>query len=81
LTKAKYHSSVKKIYRSLIDSARITRDFQNYSRYNTSDLINYMETGVSNFFFKECKAPMANGLMRFLVTSRAGIQFTSKKEI
>jgi hypothetical protein len=37
-----------------------------------------METGVSNFFFKECKAPLADGVTRFLIKSRADIQFTPK---
>jgi hypothetical protein len=54
--------------------------FKKYSRYNTKDLINCMENGVSNFFFKERKAPMADGHMKFLVKSRAGIQFTSKRK-
>jgi hypothetical protein len=39
-----------------------------------------MKTGVSNFFFKECKSSMADGRMKFLVKSRAGIQFTMKKK-
>jgi hypothetical protein len=43
-------------------------------------LINCMETEISNFFFKECIVPKADGLMRFLVKSRAGIQFTPKRK-
>jgi hypothetical protein len=39
-----------------------------------------MKTRVSIFFFKECKAPLADGLMRFLVKSRAGIQFTPRRK-
>jgi hypothetical protein len=40
-----------------------------------------MKTGVSNVLFKECKKPMTNGLMRFLIKSSAGIQFTSKMSV
>jgi hypothetical protein len=42
-------------------------------------LIKYRETGTSNFFFKECKELMEDGLMRFLVRSSAGIQFIPKE--
>jgi hypothetical protein len=70
-----------RIYRrSLIEHARVTYDFHSYSRYNTISLINCMEIGGLNFFFKECKAPMADGLMRVLIKSRAGIQSTPKRK-
>jgi hypothetical protein len=38
-----------------------------------------METGVSNFFFKECKASMVDGIKRVLIESRTGIQFMPKR--
>jgi hypothetical protein len=40
-----------------------------------------METEISNFLFKECKTSIADGLMRFLMKSRAGIQFTPKRKL
>jgi hypothetical protein len=40
-----------------------------------------METGISNFYFKECKAPMADGIARFFIKPRAGIQFTPKRNL
>jgi hypothetical protein len=39
-----------------------------------------MEAGITNFYFKECKAPMADGIARFFIKSRAGIQFTPKRK-
>jgi hypothetical protein len=80
LAKVKCHENIKNIHRSLIEYSRITYGFQNYSRYNTIDLINCVETEVSNFFYKECIAPMTDGLMKFLVKSRVGIQFTPKRK-
>jgi hypothetical protein len=40
-----------------------------------------METGISNFFFKKCKVLMTDGVDRFYVESRAGIQFTPKRKL
>jgi hypothetical protein len=40
-----------------------------------------METGISNFYFKECKVPMADEIARFFIKSRAGIQFTPKRKL
>jgi hypothetical protein len=74
----KYHGNIKNMHRNLIEHARKSHDFQNYSRFNTIDLINCMQIRVSNFFFKECKAPMADRFMMIFVKSIAGIQFTSK---
>jgi hypothetical protein len=53
-------------------------NYENYSRFNTRGLINYMETGISNFYFKECKAPISHGVARFYIKSRADIQFIPK---
>jgi hypothetical protein len=39
-----------------------------------------MEAEVSNFYFRECKAPLADSLARFMIKSRAGIQFTPKRK-
>jgi hypothetical protein len=74
-----YDDNLKNIHRSLVNHARIGYDHENYSRFNTRGLINCMETGISDFYFKECKAPMADGTARFLIKSRAGIQFAPKK--
>jgi hypothetical protein len=57
-TSANYEGNLKNIHLSLVDHARIGYDYEYYCRFNTRGLINYMETGVSNFFFKECKAPL-----------------------
>jgi hypothetical protein len=82
-TKHEYSGKVENIYKCLIEYARNVYDFDNYSRYNTRGLINCLEAGVSNFFFKKGKPPMADGLIRFLIKSRACIQFTQmrKKDI
>jgi hypothetical protein len=55
-------------------------DYENYSRFNTRNLITCLETGISNFYFRDCKAPLADGVVRFFVKSRAGIQFTPKRK-
>jgi hypothetical protein len=39
-----------------------------------------METEISKFYFKECKAPLTDGLARFYIKARAGIQFTPKRK-
>jgi hypothetical protein len=69
--------NLKNIHRSLVNQARIGYDYENYSRFNTRGLINCMETGISNYYLKECKASLADGVTRFIIKSRAGIQFTS----
>jgi hypothetical protein len=46
----------------------------------TREVLSIVWNGVSNFFFKECKAPLADGVTRFLIKSRAGIQFTPKRK-
>jgi hypothetical protein len=74
-----YDGTLKNIHRSLVNHARIDYDYENYCRFNTRGLINCMETGISNFYFKEYKAPMGDGIARFFIKSRAGIQFTPKK--
>jgi hypothetical protein len=80
ITCVNYDSNVKNTHRSLVNHARISYDFDNYSKYNTRGLLNCMETGVSNFFFKKGRAPIADGVTRFLIKSRADIQFTPKKD-
>jgi hypothetical protein len=65
----------------LITHSKVKYDYENYSRYNTRGLINCLESGVSNFYFREYKAPMTDGLARFIVKARAGIQFTPKKKL
>jgi hypothetical protein len=82
-TKHEYSSRVENIHKCLIEHARIVYDYDNYSRHYTRGLINCLEIGVSNFFFRECKTPMADGLIIFLNKLRADIQFTSnsKKDI
>jgi hypothetical protein len=55
-------------------------DYENYSRFNTRNLITCLDAGISNFSFRDCKAPLADGLARFMIKSRAGIQFTPKRK-
>jgi hypothetical protein len=43
-------------------------------------LITCLDAGISNFYFRDCKAPLADGLARFMIKSRAGIQFTPKRK-
>jgi hypothetical protein len=38
-----------------------------------------METGVSNFFFKEGKAPIADGVTRFLIKSEQAFSLLRKE--
>jgi hypothetical protein len=76
-----YDGNLKNIHRSLVNHARIGYDYENYSRFNTRGLINCMKTGISNFYFKNCQAPMADGIARFFIKSRAGIQFTLKRKL
>jgi hypothetical protein len=64
----------------LINQAWIGYNYENYSRFNTRDLINCLETGISNYYFKECKAPLAEGAARLIIKSRTGIQFTPKRK-
>jgi hypothetical protein len=71
---------LKNINISLVNHARIVYDYEMYDRFNTRGLINCMETGISNFYFKEYKASMVDGVARFYVKSRAGIQFTPKRK-
>jgi hypothetical protein len=52
-------------------------DFENF---NPKNRINCLEMGISNFYFRECKAPKADGLARFYIKSRAEIQFTPKRK-
>jgi hypothetical protein len=80
-THIEYGGNLKNIHRSLVNHTRIAWDYQNYKRFNTRGLINCMETGIINFFFKECKALLADGVNRFLIKSRAGIQFTLKRKL
>jgi hypothetical protein len=79
-SKHKYKGRIENIHKSLISHTRVAFDFENYSRFNTRNLITCLETGVSNFFFRDCKAPLSVGLARFLIKSRAGIQFTPKRK-
>jgi hypothetical protein len=65
----------------LITHAKVKYDYDNYSRYNTRGLINCLESGVSNFYFRECKAPITDGLARFVVKARSGIQFIPKRKL
>jgi hypothetical protein len=76
----KYKGRIENIHKSLITHVRVKYDFENYSRFNTRNLITCLETGVSNFYFRDCKAHLADGLARFMVKSRAGIQFTPKRK-
>jgi hypothetical protein len=76
-----YKRKVDNIHKMLITHAKVRYDYENYSRYNTRGLINCLESGASNFYFRECKVPMTEGLARFLVKSRAGIQFTPKRKL
>jgi hypothetical protein len=64
----------------LISHTRVRYDVENYSRFNTRNLITCLETEVSNFYFRDCKAPLADGLARFMIKSRTGIQFTPKRK-
>jgi hypothetical protein len=75
-----YEGNLKDVHRSLDNHARIGYDYENYCRFNTRDLVNCMEKGVSNIFLMECKAPLADGVTRFLIKSRAAIQFTPKRK-
>jgi hypothetical protein len=79
-TDVNYEDNLKNIHPSLVNHARIGYDYGNTCRFNTRGLVNCMETGVPNFFFKDCKAPFADGVRRFLIKSRAGIQFTPKRK-
>jgi SNF2 family DNA or RNA helicase len=76
----KYKGRIENIHKSLIFHTRVAFDFENYSRFNTRNLITCLETGVSNFYFRDCKAPLSDELARFLIKSRAGIQFTPKRK-
>jgi hypothetical protein len=51
---------------TLINHAKIKYDYDNFSRFNTRGLINCMETGISNFYFKECKARWLMVLQDFI---------------
>jgi hypothetical protein len=75
-----YDGNLKNIHRSFVNHTRIGDDYENYNRFNTIGLINCMESGIFNFSFKECKAPMADGIARFFIKSRVGIQFTPKRK-
>jgi hypothetical protein len=77
----KYKGKAENIHKNLIAHARLGYNFNNYYRFNTRSLIGYTEAGVSNFYFRECKAPLADGLARFMVKSRVGIQFTPKRKL
>jgi hypothetical protein len=76
----KYKGRIENIHKSLISHTRVPYDFENYSRFNTRNLITCLETGASNFYFRDCKAPLSDRLARFLIKSRAGIQFTPKRK-
>jgi hypothetical protein len=76
-----YKGKVDNIHKMLITHAKIKYDYENYSRYNTRGLINCLESCVSNFYFKECKASMTDGLARFVIKARARIQFTPKRKL
>jgi hypothetical protein len=52
-TKHEYNGNVENSHKCLFEHARRVYDYDNYSRYNTRGLINCLEAGVSNFFFKE----------------------------
>jgi hypothetical protein len=79
-TKETIEGNLMNFHKTIINHARIKYDYHNYSRFNTRGLINCMEAGMSNFYFKECKAPLADGIARFFIKSRAGIQFTPKRK-
>jgi hypothetical protein len=79
-TKETIEGNLSNFHKTIISHAKIPYDYDNFRRFNTRGLINCMETGISNFYFKECKAPMADGIARFYIKSRAGIQFTPKRK-
>jgi hypothetical protein len=76
----KYKGRKENIHKSVVAHTKVQFDFENYSRFNTRNLITCLDTGVSNFYFRDCKAPLADGLARFMIKSRAGIQFTPKRK-
>jgi hypothetical protein len=80
ISKYEYKGNLENINKSLITCAKMKFDYENYSRFNSRGLIYCLETGISNFYFRECKAPMTDGLARFYGKSRAGIQFTPKRK-
>jgi hypothetical protein len=79
-TKVIYDGNLKNIHRSLVNHAMIGYYYENYNRFNTRCLINCMETEIYNFYFKECKPPIEDGVARFFIKSIADIQFTSKRK-
>jgi hypothetical protein len=79
-TKETIEGNLLNFHKTIINHARIKYDYDNYTRFNTRGLINCIEAGMSNFYFKECKAPMADGIARFYIKSRAGSQFTPKRK-
>jgi hypothetical protein len=47
MSKHKYKGRIENIHKSLITHVRVKYDFENYSRFNTRNLITCLETGVS----------------------------------
>jgi hypothetical protein len=76
----KYKGVKENIHKSVIAHSKVKYDYENYVRFNTRNLITCLDTGVSNFYFRDCKAPLSDGLARFMIKSRAGVQFTPKRK-
>jgi hypothetical protein len=76
----KYKGRKENIHKSVIAHSKVKFDYENYSRFNTRNLITCLDAGISNFYFRDCKAPLSDGLARFMIKSRAGIQFTPKRK-
>jgi hypothetical protein len=56
--KHEYKGNIENIHKGLIVHARMKYNYENFSRFNTRGLINCFETGISIFYFRECKTPL-----------------------
>jgi hypothetical protein len=72
---------IKNIHKCLIVHSKIPYDYENYSKFSTRALIGCLESNISNFYFRECKAPLADGMARFYLKARTGIYFTPKRKL
>jgi hypothetical protein len=53
------------IHKSIIVHSKIPYNYDNFTKFNTRPLLGCLESGISNFYFRECKAPLADGMARF----------------